>query len=134
MASTKWSRRAFLKLSAGIVALGGLLKWRGNAIQLRFTHARCVPGERAEIEIDGDLRLKARPKVFVARVVKGGYKTITAAHQLTMSRHKITFEVPFAVPERGEETFQIVAIVKHPAGDLVSDSLEVIARPFHFGV
>lgn len=122
------TRREFLEISAGAVALAGigltgLRIARGN---IYFNDFRALPGMHLVLKLNVPKPEKSR--VYLAARAEGRegvLASMTGASDLEI-------EVPMI--ETDEEIYELYAVVETESGRLKSECVEVLAQPYMFGL
>ena len=122
------TRREFLEISAGAVALSGigfagLEIARGN---IYFNDFRALPGMHLILKLDVPNPENSRVHI-VARAEgrEGVLSSVSGASELEI-------EVPMI--ETSEESFELYAVAETEFGRVTSECVEVLAQPYMFGL
>ncbi len=122
------TRREFLEISAGAVALAGiglvgLEIARGN---IHFNDFRALPGMHLVLNLDVPKPEKAR--VYLVARAEGREGVVASLPGAS----DIEIEVPMI--ETDEESFELYAVAETDFGRIKSECVEVLAQPYMFGL
>ncbi len=124
----RWTRRAFLEASgaaAAVLSLG-TLGFKHISGRVFFDEDRALPGMRLALTLDIDEPETKRVSI-IARCegTERIMETRTGSNQLEI-------EVPAI--ETDDESFELYALVESGLERYLSDPVEVLSQPYHFGL
>ena len=123
------SRRDFLRISGGAVAVAGL----GGAVfgaretgRVEFSDWRALPGMHLTLTLD-----MPSPELSRVRVVARSEGQERVIMTLDGAR-TLDIEMPYI--ETSEESFELVALAENDVARCISEPVEVLASPYQFGL
>ena len=123
----RWTRRAFLEAGGVMAAAAGLgavgMMMHGRVF---FDEERALPGMRLRLTLEMDNPESKRVQI-IARC--DGYERVV---QTMKGARQLEIEIPAI--ESDEESYLLYAMAGNGISDYVSEPVEVLSQPYHFGL